>query len=70
MDGQQEKQYGRIDLARQKELHIYLKLINTATNYVDGAASKLLAFIFSCRLNRLEKKMLLADLNLQSSRRL
>ena len=39
------KHYGKIDLARPKELRIYLEQINTATNYVDGAPSTLLAFI-------------------------
>ena len=50
------KQYGRIDLARLKELRIYLKQINTTTNYVDT----LLAFI-PVADKPIGKKMLLAD---------
>ena len=34
-----------IDVAKPKDLRIYLDLINTATNYVDGAPSTLLEFI-------------------------
>ena len=62
------KHYGKIDLARPKELRIYLKQINTATNYVDGAPSTLLAFILVA--DKPFGKMLFADLNLQSSRSL
>ena len=39
------KHYGKIDLIKPKWLYIYLNKISTATNYVDGAPSTLLAII-------------------------
>ena len=55
-----------IDIAKTKELRIFLDQINTTTNFLDGEPSTLLGIVPVS--NKPFGKVFLVDLNLQSSR--